>query len=122
MGTIKGLDGFAKTVKFEKDDTLDRTPFLSVQTITGPGTIDVKNTVTLLITTGADDAFTLPNGIREGQLKIISMKTDGGNATVTPDNFINGTQIVFDDVEDTCTMIWQSTGWIIIAQQNTTVS
>ena len=121
MGNIKGLDGFAKTVKFEKDDTLDRTPFLSVQTITGPGTIDVKNTVTLLITTGTD-AYTLPNGIREGQLKIISMKTDGGNATVTPDNFINGTQIVFNDVEDTCTLIWQSTGWIIIAQQNTTVS
>ena len=92
-----------------------------MQTITGPGAVDVINTVTLLITTGTD-AFTLADGVTEGQLKIISMKTDGGNATVTPDNFINGTQIVFDDVADTCTMIWQSTGWIIIAQQNTTVS
>lgn len=118
MGTIKGLDGFAKTVKFEKDDTLDRTPFLSVQTITGPGTIDVVNTVTLLITTGTNDAFTLPDGSREGQLKIISMKTDGGDGIVTPDNFINGTRITFNDVEDTVTLIWQSTGWIAIARQN----
>ena len=46
MGLIKGIDGVAKTVQAEKDDTLSRTPHLSVQTITGPGAIDVVNTVT----------------------------------------------------------------------------
>ena len=118
MGLTKGIDGLAKTVKGEIDDTLSRTPHLSVQTITGPGAIDVVNTVTLLITTGADDAFTLADGVTEGQLKIISMKTDGGDGIVTPDNFINGTRITFNDVEDTVTLIWQSTGWIAIARQN----
>ena len=118
MGLIKGIDGVAKTVQAEKDDTLSRTPHLSVQTITGPGAIDVVNTVTLLITTGTNDAFTLPDGSREGQLKIISMKTDGGDGIVTPDNFINGTRITFNDVEDTVTLIWQTTGWIAIARQN----
>tara|TARA_B100000424_G_scaffold244012_1_gene213974 strand:- start:192 stop:560 length:369 start_codon:yes stop_codon:yes gene_type:complete len=118
MGLTKGIDGLAKTVKGEIDDTLSRTPHLSVQTITGPGAIDVVNTVTLLITTGADDAFTLADGVTEGQLKIISMKTDGGDGIVTPDNFINGTRITFNDVEDTVTLIWQTTGWIAIARQN----
>ena len=118
MGSIKGIDGLAKTVKGEKDDTLSRTPHLSVQTITGPGAIDVKHTVTLMITTGHNDAFTLADGVTEGRLKIISMKTDGGDGIVTPDNFINGTRITFNDVEDTVTLIWQSTGWIAIARQN----
>ena len=118
MGLIKGIDGVAKTVQAEKDDTLSRTPHLSVQTITGPGAIDVVNTVTLLITTGTNDAFTLADGVTEGQLKIISMKTDGGDGIVTPDNFINGTRITFNDVEDTVTLIWQTTGWIAIARQN----
>lgn len=118
MGLTKGIDGIAKTVKGEKDETLSRTPHLSVQTITGPGAIDVVNTVTLMITTGHNDAFTLADGVTEGQLKIISMKTDGGDGIVTPDNFINGTRITFNDVEDTVTLIWQTTGWIAIARQN----
>jgi len=91
-----------------------------VQTLTGPGTINVTTTVTLLVTTGTD-AYSLPNGT-EGQLKIISMKTNGGNGTVTPDNFINGTSILFNNVEDTVIMLYQSTGWVLIARQNATVS
>ena len=50
------------------------------------------------------------------------MKVDGGNATVTPDNFVNGTQIVFNDVEDTITLLYQSTGWVVLARQNAAVS
>ena len=91
-----------------------------VQNITGAGAISLTETVTLLTTTGTN-AYTLADGT-EGQLKIISMKVDGGNATVTPDNFVNGTQIVFNDVEDTLTLLYQSTGWVVLAQQNTAVS
>ena len=91
-----------------------------VQNITGAGAISLTETVTLLTTTGTN-AYTLADGT-EGQLKIISMKVDGGTATVTPDNFVNGTQIVFNDVEDTITLLYQSTGWVVLAQQNTAVS
>ena len=91
-----------------------------VQNITGAGAISLTETVTLLTTTGTN-AYTLADGT-EGQLKIISMKVDGGTATVTPDNFVNGTQIVFNDVEDTLTLLYQSTGWVVLAQQNTAVS
>jgi len=94
-----------------------------VQTLTGSGSTEVislTETVTLLITTGAQN-FSLADGT-EGQLKIIILKTNGGNATVTPANFINGTSITFNDVQDTMTLLYQSTGWIVLAQQNTTVN
>ena len=94
-----------------------------VQNLTGSGSTEVINltdTVTCLTTTGAQN-FSLADGT-EGQIKIISMKVDGGNATVTPATFVNGTNITFDSVNDTITLLYQSTGWIVLAQQNTTVS
>ena len=94
-----------------------------VHNLTGSGSTEVINltdTVTLLTTTGAQN-FSLANGT-EGQIKIISMKVDGGNATVTPATFVNGTSITFDSVNDTMTLLYQSTGWIVLAQQNTTVN
>jgi len=94
-----------------------------VQNLTGSGSTEVislTETVTLLTTTGAQ-AFSLANGT-EGQIKIISMKVDGGDATVTPATFVNGTSITFDSVNDTMTLLYQSTGWIVLAQQNTTVN
>ena len=145
MGFLKDTDGIARSLKSDKDITyryansdvatylptntasiacanLTQTgaTYFSVQNISGPGTVNVTTTVTLLTTTGAD-AYNLPDGT-EGQLKIISMKVNGGNGTVTPDNFVNGTSILFNNVEDTVVMIYQSTGWVLIARQNATVS
>ena len=93
-----------------------------VQRLTGSGSTEVVNltdTVTLLITTGSSQQFSLADGV-EGQLKIISMVTDGGTGVVTPANFVNGTNITFDDVEDTVTLLYQSTGWVALARQNAT--
>jgi len=90
-----------------------------VQTLTGSGSTEVislTETVTLLITTGAQN-FSLADGV-EGQIKIISMKTNGGDATVTPANFVNGTTITFNNVEDTVVLLYQSTGWVALARQN----
>ena len=95
-----------------------------VQRLTGSGSTEVVNltdTVTLLITTGSGQAFSLANGV-EGQIKILSMVTDGGSGTVTPASFVNGTSITFDDVEDTITLLYQSTGWVVLARQNALVS
>ena len=95
-----------------------------VQRLTGSGSTEVVNltdTVTLLITTGSSQQFSLADGV-EGQIKIISMVTDGGTGVVTPANFVNGTNITFDDVEDTITLLYQSTGWVVLARQNSLVS
>ena len=117
--TKRSTKGSALTFT-EMDDNLTHLDlYKSVQNISGPGAISTTTGVTLLTTTGTD-AYTLADGI-EGQIKIISMKVDGGNGTVTPDNFVNGTSILFNNVEDTVTLLYQSTGWVLLARQNATV-
>ena len=92
--------------------------YKSVQNITGPGAISVTTGVTLITTTGAD-AYTLADGV-EGQIKIISMKVDGGDAIVTPDNLVGYTSVTLNNVKDNFTLLYQSTGWVITALQAAT--
>ena len=123
--TLDSSDSTKITVAEAVDVTgtlFSRGNVFGVQTLTGSGSTEVVNltdTVTLLVTTGSSQAFSLADGV-EGQLKIISMKTDGGSGIVTPANFVNGTRITFDDVEDTVTLLYQSTGWVALARQNAT--
>ena len=130
--TLKGTSISAadsSTVNINEGLTVDGTltsrgNIFGVQTLTGSGSTEVVNltdTVTLLVTTGGSQAFSLADGV-EGQIKIISMKTDGGSGIVTPANFVNGTTITFDDVEDTVTLLYQSTGWVALARQNAVFS
>ena len=125
-GTTLSSDDSTKITIAEATDVtgtlFSRGNVFGVQRLTGSGSTEVINltdTVTLLITTGGSQAFSLADGV-EGQLKIISMVTDGGSGIVTPANFVNGTTITFDDVEDTVTLLYQSTGWVALARQNAT--
>ena len=123
--TLDSADSTKITIAEAVDVTgtlFSRGNVFGVQTLTGSGSTEVVNltdTVTLLVTTGGSQAFSLADG-GEGQIKIISMKTDGGSGIVTPANFVNGTTITFDDVEDTVTLLYQSTGWVALARQNAT--
>ena len=90
----------------------------SVQNLIGPGAINLTDTVTFISTTGTD-AYTLADGT-EGQLKILIMKVDGGNGTITPDNLVGWTSIRFNNVHDNVQLLYGSTGWNIIALQNAT--
>jgi hypothetical protein len=123
-GTTLSSDDSTKITVAEAVDVtgtlFSRGNVFGVQTLTGSGSTEVVNltdTVTLLVTTGSNQAFSLADGV-EGQIKIISMKTDGGDGIVTPANFVNGTNITFNDVEDTVTLLYQSTGWVALARQN----
>ena len=123
-GTTLSSDDSTKITIAEATDVtgtlFSRGNVFGVQRLTGSGSTEVvslTDTVTLLITTGSNQAFSLADGV-EGQLKIISMVTDGGDGIVTPANFINGTQITFNDVEDTVVLLYQSTGWVCLARQN----
>jgi hypothetical protein len=123
--TLDSADSSKITVAEAVDVTgtlFSRGNVFGVQRLTGSGSTEVINltdTVTLLITTGSSQQFSLADGV-EGQVKIISMVTDGGTGVVTPANFVNGTNITFDDVEDTVTLLYQSTGWVALARQNAT--
>jgi len=118
-GKVLTTDG-SGNLTFQHTAKVGPTVF-SVQSISGPGAINLTDTVTLITTTGADQAFSLADGV-EGQIKIISLKVDGGNAIVTPDNYVNGTTITFNATEDTIVLMYQTTGWVQLARQNATVS
>lgn len=107
------LDGNARSVKIAGGIVG------SVQTISGPGAINITSLHTAITTTGAD-AYTLANGV-VGQIKIISMAVDGGDATITPTTFANGTTITFEDVNDCITLLYTANGWLSIANQGSPV-
>ena len=82
------------------------------QTLEDAGAVSLTTPVTHIITTTAS-ALTLADGTN-GQRKFIVMKTDGGDATLTPTNFANGTSIVFDDVDDSASLIFLNDKWYMI--------
>jgi len=92
----------------------------SRQTISGAGAINLTTLYTEITTTGAN-AYTLANGVI-GQMKIIVMVVDGGDATITPTTFANGTRVVMDAVHDSVTLIYGASGWQVIASRDATVS
>jgi len=93
----------------------------SVQTISGAGAIDVVTGVTEVTTTGAN-AYTLANGT-VGQIKIITMKVDGGDGTITPTTFANGTTITMADALDTVMLVYVTTlGWMVVSNNGCTIA
>ena len=93
-----------------------------VQTLSGAGAVDLTNLVTELTTTGAN-ALTLADGTTSGQMKIVNMIVDGGDGTLTPTSFANGTTITFDAVGESATLVWNSTiGWVATSVNGATVA
>ena len=79
------------------------------QTLTGAGEINATTSITLLVTNGPN-ALTIADGLVEGQIKYIVMKTDGGVGTLAGSNLV-GTSIVFDTVGEGHTLIWTDSKW-----------
>ena len=93
----------------------------SVQTLSGAGAIDLVTGVTEVTTTAAD-ALTLANGT-VGQIKIIVMKADGGDGTITPVTFAGGSTITMNDVGDSVMLTYATTiGWVLIANNGCTIA
>lgn len=90
------------------------------QTLTGAGAVNLTTKVTLVVTTGAN-ALTLAAGT-DGQVKIITMKTDGGDGTLTPTGLRGGTTITLNDVGDTVTLLYKDSAWIILSNFGCTVA
>jgi len=92
-----------------------------VQQISGPGAISLDTLITEITTTGTDDAYSLADGV-VGQIKIIAMIVDGGDATLTPTTLATGTTITFSDVNDNITLLYTTNGWLNTANQNATIA
>lgn len=80
------------------------------QALSGAGAINLISFFTAWTTTGAD-AGTLADGKFVGQLKKIKLIVDGGDGTLTPDNFANGTTITFADAGDFAVLRWNGAAW-----------
>ena len=84
---------------------------VATETATGGGSsvaLSLNTAHSTIVTTGAQ-AFSLANGVN-GQIKTISMVTDGGDATLTPATLAGGSTIVFNDVGDSVVLIYNTTG------------
>jgi len=93
----------------------------SVQTLSGAGAIDVVTGVTEVTTTAAN-ALTLANGT-VGQIKIIVMKVDGGDGTITPVTFAGGSTITMNDAGDSVMLTYATTiGWVLVANNGCTIA
>ena len=127
-GPVRSENGFEQITKntstgaITTDAVYNATIRGGVQTLTGAGAVDLTNLVTELTTTGAD-ALTLADGTISGQVKIVNMIVDGGDGTLTPVTFANGTTITFDAVAESATLVWNSTiGWVATSVQGATIA
>ena len=96
----------------------------AVQTITASGAISLNTLVTILDSTSGAQSLTLAAGVA-GQVKIISMKTDSGDATLTESNGnLQGvsTSIVWNDVGDGVTLLYTGAKWVVVGQYGVTIS
>ena len=126
-GPVRSENGFeqisknATTGAITTSATYNATITGGVQSLSGAGAVDIVNLVTEVTTTGAD-ALTLADGT-VGQLKIITMIVDGGNGTLTPTTFANGSTITFDAVNETVCLLFANTiGWVVVSNSGATVA
>lgn len=82
----------------------------SSETLTVAGAASISTEITYFDSTAGAMAVTLADGV-EGQIKYLTMLVDGGDVTVTPDNYANGTTIVHNDAFDSCKLRFSGTQW-----------
>ena len=127
-GPVRSENGFEQVSKntttgvFTTSATYGASITGGVQSLSGAGAVDLTNLITEVTTTGAD-ALTLADGTTSGQVKIVTMIVDGGDGTLTPVTFANGTTITFDAVAESVTLVWNSTiGWVATSVNGATVA
>lgn len=74
----------------------------------GAGAVAITGSIHEITTTGAD-ALTLADGT-EGQRLSVVMVSDGGDGTLTPSNFANGSTMTFDN-NDTAELLFTAGAW-----------
>jgi len=85
--------------------------------------ISVAASITHVDTTtaGGAHAGSMANGTN-GQIKIITMKADGGDSVITPAALAGYSTITLNDVGDTVTLIFTNSNWVIISNMGATLA
>ena len=72
-------------------------------------------------TAGSAHAGALADGTN-GQIKIITMTSDGGNSVVTPAALAGYTTITFNDVGDSATLVFTNSNWVVLSHIGCTLA
>lgn len=92
-----------------------------VQTLAAAGAVNLTTLITRVDSAGAI-ALTLADGTN-GQLKVIVMGTDGGDATLTPTTKTGFSTITFNDAGDGVVLAFITTkGWIVAGNNGATLA
>ena len=92
----------------------------------GIGTASLVTVITTMTsddTGSAADEVSLANGTK-GQIKIFTLKadTETTGTKVVPATMAGGSDILFEDVGDGCTMVFDGTSWVVVANNGGTIS
>ena len=96
----------------------------SVQSLSGPGAVNITTFTTAFTSTGTGDALTLADGVA-GQFKAIVYVAEAAGAdtgVLTPTNFGNGTTITFNAVGESVLLQFLGTDWWIVSNNGATVA
>lgn len=94
-----------------------------IQGLTGPGAVDLITLTTEFESTGTGDALTLADGSL-GQIKTIIYTVEAAGADtgiLTPDTPLGYSTITFNDIGDSVTLQYSSSGWAVIGVYNAAV-
>ena len=87
--------------------------------------VDITSAISTVASGASALALSLANGTSDGQVKFISMITDGGGAaTITPVTLLGYSTIALQDVGDSCTLLYlnSTSGWAVISNQGCTLA
>lgn len=102
---------------FTGDQTFSGAFIQGVQTLSGPGAVNITQPVTKFTSTATGNALTLADGV-EGQIKTIVYVAEAAGADtgiLTPSNLGAGTTITFNNVGDACILQFLGTDWWAIS-------
>ena len=104
-------------------DTVARSADLSTtETLLASGVVSIYTDVTLIDSTAGAQTLTLANGVRLGQVKVIKMTVDNGDAVVTPVSFGDGTTLTFDTAFDVTMLMWDGTAWQVLSNSGAVIA
>ena len=112
------IDSPSGTPVNKKISVLNTLPhqYNSTETLTSTGNISLDTSVTLLNTGGSAATYTLPNGTRNGQLKMIIAIGVTSTTTVAITTSVGAAaNVVFQAVGESITCIWTGTAWAILS-------
>jgi hypothetical protein len=91
--------------------------FATIQSLSGPGAVNITSLTTAFTSSGTGDALTLADGAA-GQIKTIvyvAQIAGADTGILTPANLGSGTTITFNDVGDSVQLQYIGTNWWVIS-------